>query len=183
MRRRGSFNNPFIRPLQSLSQLSLLLTTLLKRDALAGGFHDEVESLGHAARQVPEPAYEGQRDELFGGKMFLHGLEGRVVPLGCQFRYFLRPVDDGFFLLVEERAVAPAVAFQQIDFLLFDALSPTELDVVPQSVVALGQDGRLDDDELGHVEVFGVGITVLDAQLAVHDLPALDEARRPAEQA
>lgn len=115
--------------------------------------------------------------------MFLHGFEGRVVPLRRQVRYFLRPGDGGFFLLVEERALPPAVALQQIDFFLFDALSPTELDVVPESVVALGQDGRLDDDELGHVDVFGVGVTVLDAEFSVHDLPALDEAGRPAEQA
>ena len=62
-------------------------------------------------------------------------------------------------------------------------MSPTELDVVPESVVALGQDGRLDDDELGHVDVFGVGVAVLDAEFSVHNLPALDEAGRPAEQA
>lgn len=114
--------------------------------------------------------------------MFLHGLEGRVVILRRQVRDFFRPADGGFFLLVEEVALAPAVALQQIDFLLFDAMSPTELDIVPQSVVALGENGRLDDDELGHVDVFGVGVPVLDSQLAVHDLPALDEAGRPAEQ-
>jgi len=115
--------------------------------------------------------------------VLLHGLKGRVVPLGRQVRDFLRPADSGFFFFAKERAVAPAVAFQQIDFFLFDALSPTELDVVPQSVVAFGENRRLDDDELGHVEVFGVGVAVLDPQLAVHDLPAFDEAGRPAEQA
>lgn len=162
---------------------SPLLTPLLKRDALARGLHDEVKRLGHAARQVPEPADEGKGDELFGGEVILHRFEGVIVILGRQVRDFLRPSDSGLFLLVEERAVPPAVAFQQIDFFLFDALSPTELDVVPESVVAFGENRRLDDDELGHVEVFGVGVAVLDAQLAVHDLPALDEARRPAEQA
>ena len=160
-----------------------LLTAFLKRDALAGGFHDEVQGLGHAPRQVPKPADEGQGDELFGGEVLLHGLESGVVPLGRQVRYFLRPADSGFFLLVEQIAVPPAVALQQIDFLLRDTLSPTELDVVPESVIAFGENGRLDDDELGHVEVFRVGFLVLDPQLAVHDLPALDEAGRPAEQA
>ena len=115
--------------------------------------------------------------------MLLHGLEGGVVPLGGEVRDFLRPVDGGLLLLVEERAVAPAVALQQIDFFLFDALSPTELDVVPESVVAFGENGRLDDDELGHVDVFGVGFLVLHPKLSVHDLPALDEAGCPAEQA
>ena len=142
-----------------------------------------MERLGHAARQVPQPADEGQRNELFGGEMFLHGLERRVVILRRQVRDFLRPANGGFFLLVKEIAFAPPVALQQIDFLLFDAMSPTELDVVPESVVALRQNRRLDDDELGHVDVFGVGFLVLDSELSVHDLPALDEAGCPAEKA
>ena len=102
-----------MRPLQfPAKRYAPLLTAILKRDALAGGFHDEMKSLGHAPRQVPKPADEGQGDELFGGKMFLHRLESGVVPLGRQVRNFLRPVDGGFFLLVEQIAVPPAVALQ-----------------------------------------------------------------------
>ena len=96
----------------AVAECSPLLTAFLKRDALAGGFHDEVQGLGHAARQVPKPADEGQRDELFSGEVLLHGLEGRVVILGRQVRDFLRPIDGGLFFFVKETAVAPAVALQ-----------------------------------------------------------------------
>ena len=100
-----------MRPLQfPAKRYAPLLTPFLKRDALAGGFHDEMKSLGHAPRQVPKPADEGQGDELFGGEVLLHGLESGVVPLCRQVRDFLSPVDGGFFLLVEEVAFAPAVA-------------------------------------------------------------------------
>ena len=142
-----------------------------------------MKRLGHAPRQVPQAADEGEGDELLGSEVALHGLERRLVLLRREVRHRLRPADDGLFLLVEKGALPPAVAFEQVDLLARDSLSPTELDVVPQSVVARGENRRLDDDELRHAQILGVALPAGDAQLAVHDLPALDEAGRPAEQA
>ena len=141
-----------------------------------------MKRLGDAPGEVPQAADEGEGDELLGSEVPLHGGERRLVLPGGEVRHRLRPADDGLLLLGEKGALAPAAAREQSDLLVRDALSPTELDVVPQSVVALRENRRLDDDELRHAHVFGVALPVGDAQPAVHDLPALHEAGRPAQQ-
>ena len=109
----------------------------LKSDPPTGGFHHKMKRLGHPARHIPHPAEDGERDKLLGAEVPLHILEREVAFLRGHVRHFFRPADGGLLLGAEEIAFFPSIPVQNIELILRDALSPTELDVVPQSVVAL----------------------------------------------
>jgi hypothetical protein len=96
-----------------------------------------MKRLGNAARKVPQPAKDGEGNELLGAEVALHVFKGVVVIFCCHICHLLGPADGGLFFGAEKIAIFPTVAIHQVDLILGDAVSPTELDVVPESVVAL----------------------------------------------
>lgn len=139
----------------------------LEFDASSRRFHHKVKRLGQSSGKMPHTTNKSEFHDLPIRKIFLHLIKCEVVILRLELRYFIRPSDDGFFLVVEQIAVFPVIAFQQIDLILGKTQSSTELHIVPDSVVAFRQDGCFDDDELHESDIIGLRLQSIRAQLLV----------------
>ncbi len=126
-----------------------------------------MQGLGNSTGQVPHSANEGQFHNLSGGEVFLHREKRRLILFGAQVRHLVRPPDRRFLFVREQFAVSPVVAGQQIDLCDGQSESSTELYVVANSIVALGQQRRFDDHQLLDLDVITIRFEVVDANLLV----------------
>lgn len=126
-----------------------------------------MERLGHPAREIPHAADKGQFDNLPGGKMFFHGLKSGFVLFCPQVSNLIRPPNCGFFFIRKKIAILPSITMEKVNLFLRKAQSSTELYIVAHSIVAFGNEGGLDNDQLLDFNIFRVFFEIINPYLLI----------------